>query len=77
MLFTSNFNVLNLFQLRANALIKRGSMSMQQQNTQGAESDFTLASDIDPENCDVYHHRGQVGRSLASYLITNNISVDL
>jgi len=35
-------------------------MNMQQQDTKNAEKDFTLASNVDPDNCDVYHHRGQV-----------------
>ncbi|XP_076803678.1 mitochondrial import receptor subunit TOM70-like isoform X2 [Clavelina lepadiformis] len=46
--------------LRANALIKRGSMNMQLQDTAKAEADFSLAVEIDPENSDVYHHRGQL-----------------
>jgi import receptor subunit TOM70 len=46
--------------IRANALIKRGSMYMQLQKTDRAEKDFKLAVDIDPRNCDVFHHRGQL-----------------
>uniref|UniRef100_F6R6J0 Mitochondrial import receptor subunit TOM70 n=1 Tax=Ciona intestinalis TaxID=7719 RepID=F6R6J0_CIOIN len=46
--------------LRANALIKRGSMSMQLQKPEDAETDFELAVQIDQENCDVFHHRGQL-----------------
>ena len=52
----------NLFflQLRANALIKRGSMYMQQQQPALSTQVFNMAADIDPQNADVYHHRGQV-----------------
>lgn len=46
--------------LRANALIKRGSMYMQQQQPQLSTQDFNLAADIDKRNADVYHHRGQL-----------------
>uniref|UniRef100_H3A9T0 Translocase of outer mitochondrial membrane 70 n=1 Tax=Latimeria chalumnae TaxID=7897 RepID=H3A9T0_LATCH len=46
--------------LRANALIKRGSMYMQQQQPLLSTQDFNLAADIDPQNADVYHHRGQL-----------------
>ncbi|XP_039107896.1 mitochondrial import receptor subunit TOM70 isoform X2 [Hyaena hyaena] len=45
--------------LRANALIKRGSMYMQQQQPLLSTQDFNMAADIDPQNADVYHHRGQ------------------
>ena len=33
---------------------------MQQQNIEKAEADFDSAMEVDPENCDVFHHRGQV-----------------
>ncbi|XP_062905902.1 mitochondrial import receptor subunit TOM70 [Mobula hypostoma] len=46
--------------LRANALIKRGSMYMQQQQSKLSTQDFNMAADIDPQNADVYHHRGQL-----------------
>ncbi|XP_051569157.1 mitochondrial import receptor subunit TOM70-like [Myxocyprinus asiaticus] len=46
--------------LRANALIKRGSMYMQQQQPQLSTLDFNMAAEIDPRNADVYHHRGQL-----------------
>ncbi|XP_069496091.1 mitochondrial import receptor subunit TOM70 [Ambystoma mexicanum] len=46
--------------LRANALIKRGSMYMQQQQPNLSTQDFNMAADIDPQNADVYHHRGQL-----------------
>uniref|UniRef100_A0A8C1R9E2 Translocase of outer mitochondrial membrane 70 homolog A (S. cerevisiae) n=1 Tax=Cyprinus carpio TaxID=7962 RepID=A0A8C1R9E2_CYPCA len=46
--------------LRANALIKRGSMYMQQQQPQLSTQDFNMAAEIDPHNADVYHHRGQL-----------------
>uniref|UniRef100_A0A8B9K1Z0 Translocase of outer mitochondrial membrane 70 homolog A (S. cerevisiae) n=1 Tax=Astyanax mexicanus TaxID=7994 RepID=A0A8B9K1Z0_ASTMX len=46
--------------LRANALIKRGSMYMQQQQPHLSTQDFNMAAEIDSRNADVYHHRGQV-----------------
>uniref|UniRef100_H3CZ92 Mitochondrial import receptor subunit TOM70 n=1 Tax=Tetraodon nigroviridis TaxID=99883 RepID=H3CZ92_TETNG len=46
--------------LRANALIKRGSMYMQQQQPMLSTQDFNMAAEIDPRNPDVYHHRGQL-----------------
>lgn len=48
-------------QLKANALIKRGSMYMQQQQSLLSTQDFNMAADMDTRNPDVYHHRGQVG----------------
>ncbi|KAI7808135.1 mitochondrial import receptor subunit TOM70, partial [Triplophysa rosa] len=45
--------------LRANALIKRGSMYMQQQQPQLSTQDFNMAAVMDPRNADVFHHRGQ------------------
>ncbi|KAI8514976.1 Mitochondrial import receptor subunit TOM70 [Branchiostoma belcheri] len=46
--------------LRCNALIKRGSMLMQRQQSEEALQDFQTAVDLDQENSDVYHHRGQL-----------------
>uniref|UniRef100_A0A8D0AS79 Mitochondrial import receptor subunit TOM70 n=3 Tax=Percidae TaxID=8165 RepID=A0A8D0AS79_SANLU len=46
--------------LRANALIKRGSMYMQQQQPMLSTQDFNMAAEIDTRNPDVYHHRGQL-----------------
>ncbi|XP_071760852.1 mitochondrial import receptor subunit TOM70 [Centroberyx gerrardi] len=46
--------------LRANALIKRGSMYMQQQQPLLSTQDFNMAAEIDTRNADVYHHRGQL-----------------
>ena len=46
--------------MRANALIKRGSMHMQEGNSTEAMADFATAVRIDPDNADIYHHRGQV-----------------
>ncbi|XP_051986934.1 mitochondrial import receptor subunit TOM70 [Xyrauchen texanus] len=54
-----NMNDANV-KLRANALIKRGSMYMQQQQPQLSTQDFNMAAEIDLRNADVYHHRGQL-----------------
>lgn len=53
-------------QLKANALIKRGSMYMQQQQPLLSTQDFNMAAEIDTRNPDVYHHRGQVVARLDS-----------
>ena len=50
--------------VRANALIKRASLYIQrckdpQQDPLLSFKDFERATEIDPENSDVYHHRGQ------------------
>ncbi|KAF0042627.1 hypothetical protein F2P81_006159 [Scophthalmus maximus] len=50
----------DLDRLRANALIKRGSMYMQQQQPMLSTQDFNMAAEIDTRNPDVYHHRGQL-----------------
>lgn len=51
--------------IRTNALIKRASLYIQQckdpiQDPLKAMEDFKLAVEIDPDNSDIYHHRGQV-----------------
>jgi len=51
--------------IRANALIKRASLYIQQcrdphQDPLKAMADFKKAEEIDPENADIFHHRGQV-----------------
>jgi len=51
--------------LRVNALIKRASLFIQrckdpQKDPELSFADFALAVEIDPENADIYHHRGQV-----------------
>ncbi|KAJ8034613.1 Mitochondrial import receptor subunit TOM70 [Holothuria leucospilota] len=46
--------------LRANALIKKGSMHMQEGNALDAMDVFAAAVRIDPDNADIYHHRGQL-----------------
>jgi len=51
--------------VRVNALIKRASLYIQQckdpkKDPEMSFADFKTAAEIDPENADVYHHRGQV-----------------
>merc|ERR1712183_1203118 len=51
--------------LRVNALIKRASLYIQQckdptKDPQLSFADFTTAVELDPDNADIYHHRGQV-----------------
>ena len=47
-------------QIRSNALIKRGSLRLQVDGQTDALDDLSTAMNEDPENSDVYHHRGQV-----------------
>jgi len=51
--------------LTVNALIKRASLSIQQckdpsKDPQLSFADFAAAVELDPDNADIYHHRGQV-----------------
>lgn len=46
--------------LRSNALTKRASLHMQTEQKELSFDDFQQAIDIDSENPDIYHHRGQV-----------------
>lgn len=46
--------------LRSNALTKRASLHMQTDQREDSFSDFAEAIKLDPENPDIYHHRGQV-----------------
>ena len=53
--------------IRVNALIKRASLYIQQckdpsKDPQLSFADFELAVQLDPDNADIYHHRGQVKR---------------
>lgn len=45
---------------KVNALIKRASLYTQLENTESCLEDFAQAAQLDPQNCDIYHHRGQV-----------------
>lgn len=46
--------------IRVNALIKRASLFTQLENTERCLEDFENAAKLDPNNSDIYHHRGQV-----------------
>ncbi|KAJ4429814.1 hypothetical protein ANN_22018, partial [Periplaneta americana] len=46
--------------LRVNALIKRASLHMQLEQSSKSIEDFNRAAELDNDNSDVYHHRGQV-----------------
>lgn len=48
------------FQLKVNCLIKRGSMHLQATMLNECVEDFKKAISLDPDNSDIYHHRGQV-----------------
>ena len=47
-----------------NCLIKRGSMQLQASNVMECFQDFNKAVSLDPDNSDIYHHRGQVCKLL-------------
>lgn len=46
--------------IRVNALIKKASLDMQIDRAMDCFTNFTEAEKIDPNNSDLYHHRGQV-----------------
>ncbi|KAK5644199.1 hypothetical protein RI129_008044 [Pyrocoelia pectoralis] len=46
--------------LRVNTLIKRASLHVQLEKPTECLEDFAKAVEIDPDNSDIYHHRGQV-----------------
>lgn len=46
--------------LKVNALIKRASLNVQSEQHQKGLEDFAAAEDLDTQNADVYHQRGQV-----------------
>lgn len=46
--------------VKANALIKRASLNVQNEQHQKGFEDFAAAEKLDPSNADVYHQRGQV-----------------
>lgn len=46
--------------MRVNALVKRGSLYMQQEKVEESLRDFDKAALLDPSNSDVFHHRGQI-----------------
>ena len=50
--------------VKVNAIIKRASYKLQQEQTNEAIADFAYALELDPENCDVYYHRGQVSLTI-------------
>ena len=57
----AHLNITCFFQIWSNALIKRGSLKMQNGDQSAALEDFATAVQEDAENSDIYHHRGQVG----------------
>ncbi|CAO1336983.1 unnamed protein product [Diamesa serratosioi] len=48
------------YKVRSNAYIKRASLNMQTEKKDLSFNDFDDAIKIDPNNPDIYHHRGQV-----------------
>jgi Tfp pilus assembly protein PilF len=66
---------MNIYQVKVNALIKRGSLYMQQEKHTEGLDDFATAVRIDPDNIDVYHHRGHV--SLKQIAMEQNFNLTL
>ena len=65
--------------IRVNALIKRASLFIQQckdpsKDPELSFKDFTTALELDPENADIYHHRGQVCFH-CYYLLSSSLSL--
>lgn len=58
--------------MRVNALVKRGSLHMQHERVDDSLRDFDKAALLDPSNCDVFHHRGQVSFFFKSANMDNN-----
>lgn len=50
--------------VKINALIKRAALYMQLDNSEMTFKDFELAISMNPNYSDIYHHRGQVLRTL-------------
>ena len=67
-MFIKKLNLSCILQIRSNALIKRGSLRMQNEERDLALSDFASAAEQDVDNSDIYHHRGQVGLLGLSFL---------
>ena len=59
-----NMTLIRLFQLISNALIKRATLKMQLAKVEECFEDFKKAVNMDKDNADVYHHRGQVNLCL-------------
>lgn len=49
-----------MFQITVNALIKRASLFLQSEQKDKCFKDFETAIALDPDNPDIYLHRGQV-----------------
>lgn len=50
--------------VKVNALIKRATLYMQQEKVDQCLQDFKTAAEVDDQNPDVYHHRGQVSLNI-------------
>lgn len=66
--------------VKSNALIKRASLNVQNEQHQKGFEDFAAAEKMDPSNADVYHQRGQVYillERLDEAMVDFNTAVDL
>lgn len=65
---------------KVNALVKRASLNVQNDEHKNAFDDFSAAEKLDPQNADIYHQRGQVYvllDKLDEALVDFNTAVDL
>lgn len=65
---------------KVNALVKRASLNVQNDEHKNAFDDFSIAEKLDPQNADIYHQRGQVFvllEKLDEALVDFDTAVDL
>ena len=46
--------------MRIHTLLKRSGVYQTENQDSKAKADFDRALDLDPDDCDIYHYRGQV-----------------
>lgn len=59
----------HMFQITVNALIKRASLFLQSEQKDKCFKDFETAIALDPDNPDIYLHRGQVCFPLLNFTV--------
>jgi import receptor subunit TOM70 len=58
--------------MKVNALVKRACQYLQDEDVNLCLPDFTRALELDPDNADVLHHRGQVYFPFIHLLVIKN-----
>ncbi|XP_023238809.1 mitochondrial import receptor subunit TOM70-like [Centruroides sculpturatus] len=74
---TSTECLLLYAQLRVNALIKIGALKVQYEQMENALKDFDEAIKLDPNNADVYLHRGQISLLMVRISWLGQIKTDI